>query len=906
MLLALTLFPHTELSAQVQTPDKRKCIDTLNKSFAKVAKTQGKDISKCIKDGSKGKLENPTIEDCLTADNKKKVSKAKDKTVAAFNSKCDKTPDFGPSDPNTVNQAAVDKELDLIDQIFGSDLEAVIIKQDDPNTPNAKATSKCQIDITKAATKCQDAKLKAFNKCKKAGLKEETITSASGLEGCMDFGGDSKVVKFCDEKLGDKIAKKCGGSIDLELAFPGCDSDDPNGLKTCIDVFVECGVCRGLNAADGLNQDCDLFDDGIGNSSCGPAPIWQETVDIPSEAQPAETPGSPGVVATNPDLITQFGDPNFSLNNARYTRWRFGGLEQTPDAILILVAGFGGGANNFKSMAEDLLSRVLDEHGLVIEVWGFHRRTNQLEDREGILIAQALADPLVALDWYYGDDLGLTLHSALAAGPNRRATFYNTSDDIPFLANFTSQVHSLDIDAVVDAARAIARNNNVFLGGHSAGTDFTARYAATDFNLTGAGDSDPGYAKLRGLVLLEGHAGRTGSALSDDSLDRIIAKFDGGLFGAVRDDAARCVDGTTACTIETEAGDCNGQVPPKCTLPETAYAAVLGLSPQVTASSEPVALQRLTDSDSGQVILQVDQGASGNNAVTVVPELLLLSFLPPSTVDGLLGAFLDDDGFTSGLSPSVATSVGAPGPVVEGLATWHDITEGPFSTCQTPSDPNCVLIDNGPAPTSLDPNFPDRRWGQEKEVVRLDRFATQFLAAGSNAADWYFASSGLSVTSAPGVCDNDPNDGSFLCTVGNVPAACSEDRDCAQSISLDSSALSVGRGRRDIVNLTQAAEIDIPVICFGGSNGLTPVPASYVPFAESIGICEAPSCDSLTARLVDPNSPNEAFPTFGDVNGGFEVHISEGFAHNDVTTAEDNADNNVLGPLSDFIERNTQ
>ena len=93
---------------------------------------------------------------------------------------------------------------------------------------------------------------------------------------------------------------------------------------------------------------------------------------------------------------------------------------------------------------------------------------------------------------------------------------------------------SQDIDAVIAQARTVARNQNVFLGGHSAGTGFTARYAATDFNLSGVGAPDPGYAKVRGLVLLEGGGGTTAYAapLTADSLDRMEAKFDGALYGA--------------------------------------------------------------------------------------------------------------------------------------------------------------------------------------------------------------------------------------------------------------------------------------------------------------------------------------------------------------------------------------
>ena len=120
------------------------------------------------------------------------------------------------------------------------------------------------------------------------------------------------------------------------------------------------------------------------------------------------------------------------------------------------------------------------------------------------------------------------------------------------MANWTYLVFSQDIDAVVEAARAAAANQNVFLGGHSAGTGFTARYASTDFDLSGAGPAEPGYAKLRGLVLLDGGGGSTGAPLTDDELDRIEDKADGGLFYAVRDNGPRCVDGT-ACTVATDA-----------------------------------------------------------------------------------------------------------------------------------------------------------------------------------------------------------------------------------------------------------------------------------------------------------------------------------------------------------------
>jgi pimeloyl-ACP methyl ester carboxylesterase len=621
--------------------------------------------------------------------------------------------------------------------------------------------------------------------------------------------------------------------------------------------------------------------------------VNRETVDIPSQAEPPHTPGSPDVTVTNEKLLAQFGGATFSLNNARYTRIRSHRPGLTPDAILILVPGFEGGAMNFKILAENLIPRVAAQ-GLALEVWAFDRRTNQLEDRAGILIAEAENDAQVALDWLFGAELGLPLSPALA-GLGRRAEFYNTQDDIPFIAQWSDLVFSRDIDAVVEAARAAVRNNNVFLGGHSAGTGFTARYAATDFNLSGTGAAEPGYAKLRGIVLLEGGGGSTGGQpLADDTLDRIEAKYDGGLFGAVRDNEPRCVDGTTPCTIATESEDCAGQTPPVCTEPATSYAVVPGiLNPRILATPESGVIQNRTDR-AAQTIIQVDQGAPGNNAIAKVPDLATLAFLPPATGPGALGTFVDDDGVVATIATFLATSVGSPGAVVDGLLHWRDISQ---------EQPAEVLPNNGPPPTEL----PGADWGQEKEVTDIIRFGNAFVAGNTNFSDWYYPSAGQSVTSVSGRCSGL----SGTCTVGNVGAACGggtqavADAQCGQAISLDSTALSVGRGRRDIENLTQAANVDIPVIAFGGTNGATPVPGRYVPFASSIGTCTAPSCTGA-ARVVDAESPNPAFPTFGGVDGGFEVHMSEGFAHLDILTAEDNADSNVIVPLAAFLVRNVE
>jgi hypothetical protein len=273
-----------ELAPATQEKQQQKCIVTLNKNFAKVAKTQGKESNACIKNESKEKLGAQTLEQCLTADLKQKVADAKAKTVSKAAKDCDPNdpPDFGATDADTVNQAAVEKELALIHAIFGTDLDGVIVKQ-----AIEKDDAKCQVAIAKAVQKCQDTKLKEFNKCKKNGLKGQTdplkvpvdpndpppFNEDNDIADCMGFDGKGQVDKACNTKLLDTLQGKCDG-ITIATLLPGeCSAAaDLPALRECLDRLVACAMCQGLEQADALPVDCDDVDDGVENDSCGAGP----------------------------------------------------------------------------------------------------------------------------------------------------------------------------------------------------------------------------------------------------------------------------------------------------------------------------------------------------------------------------------------------------------------------------------------------------------------------------------------------------------------------------------------------------------------------------------------------------------------------------------------------------------
>ena len=172
------------------------------------------------------------------------------------------------------------------------------------------------------------------------------------------------------------------------------------------------GMC-GDGTIDAGEQ-CDGIADsgcpGLCSAKCACPPVT--TFNIPSKAKPKNSPGSSKVKVTNPKLLTQFGPKKPNLNNARYTRFQLDNSKVKPDAILILIPGFEGGANNFRILAQNLLKRVSTDHGKRIEVWAYERRTNQLEDTAGLDVAENELDPLLGINWLFGAELSLTLRGS--------------------------------------------------------------------------------------------------------------------------------------------------------------------------------------------------------------------------------------------------------------------------------------------------------------------------------------------------------------------------------------------------------------------------------------------------------------------------------------------------------------
>ncbi len=599
----------------------------------------------------------------------------------------------------------------------------------------------------------------------------------------------------------------------------------------------------------------------LGVTQCnGTVPVTQSLDDRVGWIE-AHTPGSglPEEFALPAGgRIEQILGASPDLNRVHYVRTRVDGSE--PKTIVILVPGFLGGGSTFDPLARDLVRAF----GGALEVWAVNRRSNQLEDRRGgshallgavagrlagdeAAVTQALGE---GIRFYFPDsdidedgnpDGAFELPDAVP-GDGDSSFQKLVQDDLRFSAYWGVDTYVRDWRELVLAAREIVGEDGLVLfGGHSLGTTWTGLFAAYDFD-PGPG-VEAGHQLVDGLLLLEGGGTRP---------PRDALPTEAEYLAAVQDLA----DGTQLFLVDQDPST------PECDNP-------------VGACDNDVFLTTLFG-----FIDAVDLGGAGElNGLAGAfqpdePSLLqrtpLFGGIPvslllaaPMTNRALPGFFLDDDFSTNaafsasmGFSANASNAVNPFAAVLPGdflvavnegvLRTWVNYDDPRFDPAAadalacppiapppfpTPADMSsgCAVIDNGPRPGPTDP---PSIWGQEREVTDIDTFIRTLYENG-NASEWYF------VDGRPGI--------DFL-------------------FGRDSSAL----GRPDLLNVTQHASLDVPILGIGGSNGLTPTEASFASYVESTA--------STDVELV----------------------IIEGYSHLDVVSA---AENEAVPPIIDWINR---
>jgi len=268
--LVMVAVSATGAGAQVQSKDQQACINGLNSAAAKVGIQQGRENIACLKDALDGEL-TTTVQACLIADRKGKLAALEGKTLATETKKCaDEAPDFAHTNGSVANQAARMGRLRLFNDLL---TDGGLIP-----CGTSKDSCQCQLKVAKRAEGLLKLKHQLFVGCKKEALKGG-VSTALEIAGCVNDAGragslaaDSggKVAKAVT-KLVDLVEKECdepGVTLAAFASSAVCSGLQGASLANCIDQEAKCRVCQTVKAIDDLVVDCDLFDDGLGNSSC--------------------------------------------------------------------------------------------------------------------------------------------------------------------------------------------------------------------------------------------------------------------------------------------------------------------------------------------------------------------------------------------------------------------------------------------------------------------------------------------------------------------------------------------------------------------------------------------------------------------------------------------------------------
>ena len=187
-------------------------------------------------------------------------------------------------------------------------------------------------------------------------------------------------------------------------------------------------------------------------------------------------------------------------------------------AVIVLMPGYMGGANSFDYLGRQIVSMAeADKEEGSVEVWAMERRGNCLEDLKGMNAAEAVADPQIAVDYYF--------NGASVGGETFKG--FHSDADLAVLSEFGLELLMKDVWTVITTKipDPEARKQCVFIGGHSMGGTFTSFFAGWDFDANPATLDDAGYMNCAGLIGLDGNVGPRTSTMDEqtyfDTLNQI-------------------------------------------------------------------------------------------------------------------------------------------------------------------------------------------------------------------------------------------------------------------------------------------------------------------------------------------------------------------------------------------------
>jgi hypothetical protein len=143
--------------------------------------------------------------------------------------------------------------------------------QNGATVATAKIDIKCQTKVLGATGKLLLTKLKLVQKC----IRTEFMGGATSPPvNCIDnLHNDPSTAAKVNSAIGKLTAAalgRCPAAPPPPFDGGQCAGLEGMALADCIDVIVECRVCRWANGLLGGSFDCDDFDNGLVDGSCLP------------------------------------------------------------------------------------------------------------------------------------------------------------------------------------------------------------------------------------------------------------------------------------------------------------------------------------------------------------------------------------------------------------------------------------------------------------------------------------------------------------------------------------------------------------------------------------------------------------------------------------------------------------
>jgi hypothetical protein len=271
-------------TADPQSYPQRRCLNGLAEAGERVARAQGRDAGACLHAFARGQVERlgrgaqpRTAEACLTNDVSGDVARALDRTLRRDSRRClarpEQLPDFAYRGAGPVNGAARGQTEALAEDLFGPDLDGVLV-----SVGAAPGSAACQEALAESSGEVLDAGARLAAQAKREALRGERgaapVASADALElALLDaFARDPRGrLARARAHLQREVVDHCvGAESPFAALFPGvCAGAMGTGeLAACADRASLCRLCQALNAMDGLDLDCDGFDDAVPNLTC--------------------------------------------------------------------------------------------------------------------------------------------------------------------------------------------------------------------------------------------------------------------------------------------------------------------------------------------------------------------------------------------------------------------------------------------------------------------------------------------------------------------------------------------------------------------------------------------------------------------------------------------------------------